>query len=418
MLRSRRTPPRRGTVSFWVAVTLPVLIGVVAIGMDGGRMMDERQQTQAVADAAALAAAADLYERYRLNHGTDPAGAARDAALRVAAANGYANDGTASVVTVHIPPQSGPFAGEADHAEVVIESNLRAGFGRIFSQGTLPVRARAVARGRPKKIGLLVLRPAGAAALQTLGSGSLQVVNASITVNSTDPSAYVNKTGDIVRAESFEITGGYQTSGGGLVGTVHTGVPPTADPLRTFPPPDPADYPVRSPATLTVESQAVTLQPGVYRGGITLKGGAVVTLQPGVYILDGGGLAMAGNSQLIGARVMLYSTGGAAAGPIDLTGAGSVALTPPTDGVYEGVSIFQDRTLATPLSFGGNATFQVGGTVYAPAAAVHVSGSSNVAPLATGGGFIARELTVSGNGSLVVNPGGNHTRSPEVRLVD
>ena len=45
-----------------------MVVGVVALGMDGGRMMEERRRGQATADAAALAAAADLYANRLLKH--------------------------------------------------------------------------------------------------------------------------------------------------------------------------------------------------------------------------------------------------------------------------------------------------------------------------------------------------------------
>jgi Flp pilus assembly protein TadG len=409
---------RRGTVTVWVVACLSVLVGVAAVGMDGGRMMDERRSAQAAADAAALAAGADMYENYAANTGADPDGTARAAALLAAAANGYANDGTNSVVTVNIPPASGPFAGKAEYAEVVIESNIDAGFSRIFSAGKLAVRARAVARGRPRAIGIIALSPSGAGAIRTSGSGSLRVLDASIAVNSTDPLAYTNTSGDLVSADSFEIAGGYQNNGAGLVGPVHTGVPPTDDPLHTIPPPDPAAYTVRSASKLTVGGNGATLQPGVYRGGIAIRGGGTVTLAPGVYIIDGGGLSIGGNSTLTGTGVTIYNTGGAAAGPIDTTGNTTITLTPPTSGPYAGISIFQDRTLTTPVTISGNTKLQIGGTVYAPAAAINVSGSSTVTPYAPGGGIIAAQVSVSGNGTMTVDPGSNRPRSPDVRLVD
>src|SRR5215471_17912580 len=95
------TARRTGAVAVWLVVCLSALIGIVALGMDGGRMMDERRRARAAADAAALAAA-----------------------LASASANGYANDGSTSVVTVNIPPLAGPFAGQPDYAEVIIKSKL------------------------------------------------------------------------------------------------------------------------------------------------------------------------------------------------------------------------------------------------------------------------------------------------------
>src|SRR5947209_6076906 len=115
-----RHPARRGTVVVLVAVCLTVIISVVALTLDGGTLLNDRRQAQAVADAAALAAACDLYNNYYTNNGTDPSHTARDSALATAAANGYANDGVVSKVDVHIPPTSGPFTGMAAYAEVIV----------------------------------------------------------------------------------------------------------------------------------------------------------------------------------------------------------------------------------------------------------------------------------------------------------
>src|SRR5262245_12116542 len=99
---------RRGAIVRWMVTSLVILM-IAALGLDGGRGMDERRHAQAAADAAALAAAADLYANWWTNHGRDSGGTAKTAAIAMAAANGYANDGTTSVVTVNIPPLSGNF---------------------------------------------------------------------------------------------------------------------------------------------------------------------------------------------------------------------------------------------------------------------------------------------------------------------
>src|SRR6516164_4614610 len=93
---SRRRRSRRAAVTVWLVLAMGVIVAIVALGMDGGRMMDERRHAQAAADAAALAAAADLYANYPSGQGADPAGTAQQAALSTAAVNGYANDGTRS----------------------------------------------------------------------------------------------------------------------------------------------------------------------------------------------------------------------------------------------------------------------------------------------------------------------------------
>src|SRR5207245_2293908 len=115
-----------------VAISLTAIIGVVAIALDAGLLLDNRRAAQAAADAAALAAADDLFVNYGTNNGLDPHNDAQNSALATAAANGFNNDGVTSVVSVSIPPASGPFKGKAGYAEVIVQFNQSRGFSSLF----------------------------------------------------------------------------------------------------------------------------------------------------------------------------------------------------------------------------------------------------------------------------------------------
>src|SRR5262245_17904618 len=91
---------RSGKIMVWLALCLGIVLGVVALNTDGGRLFQERRQTQASADAAALAGAGELHRLYATYQGKDVTGAARQAALDMAASNGDDNDGITSIVTV------------------------------------------------------------------------------------------------------------------------------------------------------------------------------------------------------------------------------------------------------------------------------------------------------------------------------
>ena len=84
-------PRRTGTVIVVVAVCLIGILAFVALALDGGMLLDKRRQAQCASDAAALAAANDMYANWWANKGSDPNGTARAAALAAAAANGYAD---------------------------------------------------------------------------------------------------------------------------------------------------------------------------------------------------------------------------------------------------------------------------------------------------------------------------------------
>src|SRR5262245_39196366 len=233
---------RRGAVSIYFSVCLVALLSVVALVFDGGRLLEERRHAQATADAAAMSAACDLYDWYWTNSGADPSGTAKASALKTAAANGYANDGTRSVVTVHIPPISGYYEGKRGYVEVLVEYHVPRSFSNIFSKGDVVVRARSVALGAPiaADVGILVLDPSKRSAFNANGSGVTTVSGTPIIVNSSSQEGSIAGGGGTVKADKFVLTGNYSTTGGGqFIGPIYTGRPPTLDPFIDLPIPNP-----------------------------------------------------------------------------------------------------------------------------------------------------------------------------------
>jgi hypothetical protein len=413
------TRTRRGAVLVWLLLGMTVIIGIVALGLDGGRMMDERRHAQGAADAAALAAAADLYKNYWQHFGKDLSGSAQSAALSSAAANGYDNDGVHNSVTVNVPPLSGNFKGLASYVEVVVQSDLPGSFSRIFTQQDTPVRARAVALGQPLKIGLILLRKTGADALLNK-SMVFTLINGPIIVDSNDSAAFNQSSFGVVLANRFDITGNYINPGGGLIsGRIRTGVRPTLDPLALLPVPDTTAVPVRSAAPLVINSLVPTiLQPGIYQGGIQVNGLASVTLTPGVYIMDGGGFQVKNSAIVAGLEVMVYNTEGSyAAGQIKIDSA-NVALTAPQTGTYQGISFFQNRALTQSISITGTGATKISGVVYAAQAAINLTGNAAVGVDVLGGAYVCDSMQVTGLGGINVDLGLNPPRVPEVHLVE
>ncbi|HJQ73395.1 MAG TPA: hypothetical protein VJ814_00815, partial [Gaiellaceae bacterium] len=122
-----------------------------------------------------------------------------------------------------------------------------------------------------------------------------------------------------------------------------------------------------------------------------------VTLAKGVYIMAGGGFSVCGAGAVSAPQgVMIYNTNDPASsastygtlGPVNINTAGSVHLGPMNDGIYAGMTIFQDRSLtlnggtcpgkagtpadwdialqsAAPLPVSGELG-SISGTIYAP----------------------------------------------------
>jgi Flp pilus assembly protein TadG len=412
-----------------VALALLGLLGIVAIALDGGLLLSERRHAQAVADAAALAAAADLYKNYAANQGLDPNGTAKAIALNYAAANGYANDGTRSVVTINIPPKSGDYIGKAGYVEVIVQFNQPRYFSAVFGSGAVPVGARAVASSvtaAPSPIGILLLNPTVAHALDVTGSGSVTVDSGKVVVDSDSSQAAVITGSGTVTTPEVDITGsgpGYTTTGSGQFvttpksGNIQTGMAPTGDPLANLPAPDPNSLPIQSLSTLQIKGNTV-LQPGRYIGGISLSGSSSATLQPGIYYMDHGGFSITGSGSVSGQGVMIYNDPIPNSGQaISLTGSGSLNLTPPTGGIYQGIAIFQARDAGkVQVAITGSGSSNLLGTIYAPSSPATLTGSGGAI---IGSQVICDTLTITGSGSFRVDWGGQAPPpAKDIRLVE
>jgi Flp pilus assembly protein TadG len=414
-------------------LSLTLLVSVVALVVDGGSLMEERRHAQATADAAALAAAADLFTNYALNQGTDPAGSAQSSALAYAAANGYDNDGLQSVVTVRISPQNylgGPGAGQPippGHAEVTVQYNASRMFSAVFGSDGIPVRARAVARGKwsPLPQGLVLLNLTAAGVLTSSSTGRINVVNAGVQINTGSSAGISLSSGATVTASQFNLNKNANLASSVLSSLLHVGggtAPilygdPIPDPLRSLPDPDPVKLGLPQRGTNTKAGGGILhLYPGVYVGGIAANGGAIIILHanadgtPGIYDLQGGGLTVSGPSTIMTAPgetagVMIYNDWTSSSDSINLSGSGILKLLPPATGPYTGVVIFQKRgTLTNPapkLTLSGTGLLQVTGTVYAAYAHIDLSGGSSGGVV--GGQIIADTMSLSGSATVNID---------------
>src|SRR5436309_1881946 len=99
MILSNQCEGRRGNVVVLMAFCITILVGMAAVAIDGGAIMDDVQKVQAATDASALAAAEQIFRLWQTGNGLDVGSNAKNAALNLAATNGYSNDGTDSQIT-------------------------------------------------------------------------------------------------------------------------------------------------------------------------------------------------------------------------------------------------------------------------------------------------------------------------------
>ncbi len=432
--RSRRAAGRRGVIAVIMAISLTLLIGVVALTADGGWMLAERRYAQATADTAALAAATDVFESWASHQdgpdeGHDPDGTARAAAQAILDAAGFT--AANSTTTINISPnnyQGGEKAGQplpAGYVEVIVQSRRARAFSAIFGGGNLSVSARSVSRGGwlfapPIWVGDqsadgALFFPNSAGGNITIGSavGPLNPQGGRVIVNSSSALAALNDgAGGTISAADFFFGGGHQ---GAFTGNVRDGQRPVPDPLRSLPVPP---LPARSFSRVQFTTGSQTLDPGVYVGGISVGTPlslANLTLNPGVYYMQGdasgGGLLFQGRGTLTGRGVLIYNAPADPSHAITIKGRGTAILSPPTIGLYKGLTIFQDRasdnvvTLDHGTQVGTN-YFDITGAVYAVKALVKVTRKPG--DRSTGSQFISNLLEISGSGDMAVP--GNYVR--------
>jgi Putative Flp pilus-assembly TadE/G-like len=422
---------RRGFVAPLVAVLLLIIIGVGALAIDASLLMADRRKAQAGADAAALAAAIDMFQNWSSNRGVDPSPyyPAATSARNTAADNGFTNGSNGVVVTVNIPPTSGSFVGLPGYAEVIITMQEKRFLSGIWGSGKLSVAARAVARGtkHTPDAGLLVLDPTGSNTLVTSNSGGITVNGGDIIVNSSDANAGHISNGGNIQANNFYFTGtpGYGSSGSGAFstpsgGTFNSNQTATPDPLATLAYPSQpgttytnvniTGFPVTSSGSVIGfatpgDPNGWTLPPGTYSGGIHLSdnnSAHTYTLQSGLFYFTGGGLSLSGNAAVTsgsGGNLLFFNDGGG----LSSTHQDALTLNPMTTGTYANITIFQSRSNTSNDTLTGQTAggLTITGTIYTPAATFTLTGAGS--NYAAGSQYIVYKMSVTGSGQFNIN---------------
>ena len=410
--RKRRDESGQALILF--ALGLAVLLGMAALTIDVGLAYVARRDMQNAADAAAMAGADALLEGQSSVLATN---AARDLALQ----NGYDNAAADVTVTINVPPTSGPHSGDSDFIEVFIAHPIDTILASAVGKTTpFEVSARAVVGidRTPKPYSIITLSQTACQSMQFNGQVNLTVIDAGTLTNGECSVDAFSTNGTVnVATAANHVVGGWNMTGNS--GDVF--VPPSRaghfdDPLIGVPVPTPTSEPVQTCPTYGGEPGTVTLQPGVYdctinppvvwglqfepgdyyiTGGIVLNGNGDVTFGQGLYFLQGQGLIITGNATVTGDGVTFYID----EGQVTLTGTGDTQLTAPTSGTYEGIVIFQNRSLTTTVNMSGDAIADGWGAVYAAGAQIRLVGNTG----STLHQFISDTFLMDGNSNITVD---------------
>ncbi len=419
----------RGQILIMAVLLITVLLGLVGLAVDAGFAYAQRRQTQNAADEAALAAA------HRLLEGGSPASAIT-VAQDYAQGSGYSI--AASCPPICIPPSSGPHAGDVKYVEVIVEEDPATFFIHALLPGGSTVRGRGVAGFLlfPEPYALIVLDADDCEAFRMQGNASMTITDGGIMVNSDCGTDAFSKTGsgDLTVDGNIDVNGGTIVGGSGIVSPAPNANRPwtVTDPLALLAPPDPVADPVTypaqgagtaaSPVTWTHNSGGdLTLSPGAYYGGFSSNCTCTITLQPGTYVMAGGGFTKAGGANFVGDEVTIYvtenptnPTGDGAPKPFNLTGSGALDLSPPTSGLYEGITLWQDVAITDDFKMTGSNDL-ISGIFYAPGATLNISGDSQFGTVQ----IVVNGFRLSGNAPLDLTYGEFRSfEAPKVVLVE
>ena len=143
-----------------------------------------------------------------------------------------------------------------------------------------------------------------------------------------------------------------------------------------------------------------SMSPGNYSG--TFPPSGVTTLQSGTYCISGT-FKMNAHDTLTGTGVTIYmKTGG-----ISWNGGARVNLSAPTTGSLAGLLMYSPMSNSSTMSFNGNASSNLTGTIFMPAAPVYYNGSGNLTPSHVQIVAYTVELTGSNNANILYQDGDN-----------
>ncbi len=355
---------RSGNILMLFSLSIPVVIGLAALGSEGGSLYLKKAAMQAAADQAAVSAANSFN-----GCTSSPCSAYSVEGKGVAAAMGYVDGQNGVTVTVNSPPVDGPNAGKASVVEVIVSATQPSLLSALFHPSAYVIDGRAVAAygGGPGCV--MALDPTAQRALYAGGNATVSMPNCNLVADSSasnaidvsgSPSVTVNGAcGDGGVSASSGLVDNWNQTGSGcyLPDPYALSVPSNCDPTGTI-------------VCASQTNSGGPLQPGTY-SNLKINSNQIVSLDPGVYIINGGLLQFNGGSVVTGSGVTFVLTNGAA---FKWNGTSTVNVSAPTSGSFSGVVVYSNDTTSS-VTINGTSTTYFGGAIVAPGEAVSFSGT-------------------------------------------
>lgn len=359
---------------------------VLALAVDVGMLFHAKRVLQTAADSGATAGAGELYY-----------GGATAAAKAATAQNGI-SDGVNGTVTVNNGPTSGPHMGDANYVEVIVSQPQPGYFRRIFTSNAVTISARAVAHPAPGQGCVYVLDPTASKAFWITGTTGINMPGCSVYDDSNASDALRQDGNATLTAAWIGVVGQFSGGSGSVTPTPTTGIAAVPDPLAWLTEPSVSPNCNNS---IKVSNGTHTFNQGCYTGIKISGANSNVTLNPGTYVINGS-VDISGSGTFTGNGVTIFVTGG---GSTSIQGSGTLTLTAPTSGQYNGVLLFQSRSNTSTVKITGSSSNTFEGIIYCPTAPMQFSGTAGVTLYSD---VIVDTIKASGNFYLynyaIVNP--------------
>lgn len=359
-------------INFGLALTAAVGLGGAAV--DYGRATTDRTSLQGQVDAAALAAAQEI------GFG-DPVATAK--------AHFRALPGNSSGLVVDATV-------EGDRVTVTASRNTRTALLGVVGISHVAVGASSTAQQSVKgpPICILALSRTASPGVSFAGNTSFSAKGCAVYSNSSVQTAISIQGSATATADAFCAVGGVSPE----LKPSRSGCRVQEDPFKNVPAPDTAGCTYSNKNQTSVGPNGTkTFSPGIYCETLEIKGTAI--LNPGTYVLKKG-LDISAQGAASGTGVTFYLTGDPAT--FGFNGSGSLNLSAPTSGTYEGILIFQDRSAPSTGTnkLNGNSETVLKGAIYVPAQMVEITGSGTFGQKSNFMPIIADRVSFSGNSQV------------------
>ncbi len=398
---------RKGNVLAMTALSLPVLVGAMGLGVDYTQWVMWKRTLQGGADAAALAGARSR----AMSATTDQVEAEATKILDTNA------DVTRSFTDINFLLSPGQGAGAfPTSVEVIAEATGSMHFAGLFMDSGPTIRARAVAG--PRAFGqhcLMALHPTANQAINISGNAEVDLTCGVASNSTSTSSTYVQGSG-ILTATHVSTPGGITVNGGNAELNVptsnqETGALPQIDPFG------PMGRNIQEPTcsgTPGVMATSGSVSPGCFRipagsGGNpgTFAVAGNMTLSSGVYVFQGPGkFQINSNHTITGSGVSIVLTDGAY---IEISGNPILNLSPmttpqaqsQTDAARQGLAgvlFWQTDPSSQDNVITGNSNLTLAGALYAPHSRITLTGSMSTTTNCLQ--VVASTVTVTGDARI------------------